>query len=211
MNDQPHWGVVLASASPARKRLLQAAGIAPTTVISGVDEDAVVAGLSDRSPTASCLALARSKAAAVAPELAGQSVVIIGADSILDVDGQSFGKPATSEIARSRLVFLAGRSAWLRTGHCVIRASDGAANSEVVTTKVRFGKWSPAELDWYLTSGESQTVAGGFTLDGLSAPFMAGVQGDPGNVIGLSLPCIRRQLQALGITWPQLHSQPSVK
>ena len=97
-----------------------------------------------------------------------------------------------------------GSRAVLRTGHCVIRTDTGAEAAGVVSTEVEFGTWTEAELDWYLGTGESLHVAGGFTLDGLSAPFMGGVVGDPGNVIGLSLPGVRELLHELGLSWPDI-------
>jgi septum formation protein len=163
-------------------------------LVSGVDEDAVSA------PTVAelVLALATAKATAVAarPEAAG--AVVVGCDSMLDVDGEVHGKPASLSEARSRLRRLRGRSAVLRTGHCVVAA--GATVSDVASTEVRFGDFSDAELDGYLATGEALHVAGSFTLDGRSAPFVDGIVGDHGNVIGLSLPLFRRLLGKLDLT-----------
>ncbi len=198
------WEVILASASPARLRLLSHAGITPDVVVSGVDEDRHIADRADRSPAAVCLGLARAKAGVVAAASAGKRAVVIGADSVLDVGGQAQGKPASVDEARHRLQQLAGRRAVLRTGHCVIRTDTGAEAAGVVSTEVEFGNWTEPELEWYLATGESLQVAGGFTLDGRSAPFMAGVVGDPGNVIGLSLPAVRGLLHDLGLTWPDI-------
>lgn len=187
---------MLASASPARLRLLTEAGFAPEVVVSGVDEDAITAdtlhGL--------VLDLAEAKAAAVAarPEVAG--AVVIGCDSMLDVDGEGHGKPVSIEHARLRLTRLRRRSAVLRTGHCVIDTATGKRSSDVAATEVIFGDYTDAELEAYLATGEALQVAGSFTLDGRSAPFLAGIVGDHGNVIGLSLPLLRRLLGDVDLT-----------
>ena len=187
---------MLASASPARLRLLTEAGFAPDVVVSGVDEDAVTAP----SLPELVVALAEANAAAVAarPEVAG--AVVVGCDSLLDVDGEVHGKPATIEEARDRLVRLRGRSAVLRTGHSVIDTAADRRASGVASTEVRFGDYTDAELDAYLATGEALQVAGSFTLDGRSAPFLDGIVGDHGTVIGLSLPLLRRLLASLDLT-----------
>lgn len=188
--------LVLASASPARRRLLTEAGFAPDVVVSGVDEEAVEAP----TLTALVIALAEHKAHAVAarPEAAG--AVVIGCDSMLDVDGEVHGKPSSVDEARVRLTGLRGRSAVLRTGHCVIDTATGKQASAAAATEVRFGHYSDAELEAYLATGEALQVAGSFTLDGRSAPFLDGIVGDHGNVIGLSLPLFRQLLADLGLT-----------
>lgn len=192
--------LVLASASPARLGLLTQAGFAPEVVVSGIDEDSIDA------PTLPALvvALAQAKAAAVAARPDVHGAIVIGADSLLDVDGTAHGKPASLEQARARLQMLRGRSAVLRTGHCVIDTTTGACASDVASTEVCFGDFDDDELEAYLATGEALRVAGGFTLDGRSAPFVAGIHGDHGNVIGLSLPLLRRLLRDLGISFTDL-------
>jgi septum formation protein len=187
---------VLASASLARVRLLTEAGFAPEVVVSGVDEDAVSA---DTLP-ALVVALAEAKADAVAarPEVAG--AVVVACDSLLDVDGEIHGKPASVDHARLRLTRLRRRSAVLRTGHCVIDTATGRRSADVAATEVVFGDYTDEELEAYLATGEALQVAGSFTLDGRSAPFLAGIVGDHGNVIGLSLPLFRRLLGDVGLT-----------
>ncbi len=184
--------LVLASGSPARRRLLEAAGFEPQVVVSGVAEDDVGGGTRAMVAT-----LAERKADAVARP--GGGAVVIGCDSMLEFDGRPFGKPSSSSEARKWLTAMRGRSGTLLTGHCVIDERTGARSSGVAATLVRFGVTTDAELDAYLATGEATAVAGAFTLDGRSAPFIDGVEGDPGNVIGLSLPLLRSLLAELGI------------
>lgn len=192
----PSRRLVLASASPARLGLLTQAGFAPEVIVSGIDEEAYSAD----SLHGLVLALAEAKAEAVAarPEAAG--AVVIAGDSLLDVDGEVHGKPVSIEHARLRLTRLRCRSAVLRTGHCVIDTATGRRSSDVASTEVIFGDYTDEELEAYLRTGEALHVAGSFTLDGRSAPFLAGIVGDHGNVIGLSLPLFRRLLGDVGLT-----------
>ncbi|MEU6051354.1 nucleoside triphosphate pyrophosphatase [Streptomyces xanthochromogenes] len=188
--------LVLASQSPARLGLLRQAGLAPEVVVSGVDEDA----LSAPSPAELALVLAEAKAAAVAdrPEVAG--ALVIGCDSVLDLDGQALGKPADAEDATARWKSMRGRSGVLRTGHCVIDTATGERASRTASTVVRFGEPTDREIAAYVASGEPLYVAGAFTLDGRSAPFVDSIEGSHGNVIGLSLPLLRTLLGELGVS-----------
>ena len=195
---------VLASGSPARLRLLRAAGMAPEVVVSGVDEAAVTA------PDAAglCAALAEAKAATVAAGLDGGDggdggdgedgedgdALVLGCDSALDLDGDVLGKPADAAEAQRRWQQMAGRTGVLYTGHCLISTLTGRRFGEVSSTVVRFGRPTAAELTAYICSGEPLRVAGAFTIDGLGGPFVDSVDGDPGTVIGLSLPVLRRLL-----------------
>lgn len=190
----PRPRLVLASASPARLALLRQAGLAPEVIVSGVDEDA----LSAPAPAALALLLAEAKAAAVVarPEAAG--ALVIGCDSVLELDGQALGKPADAEEATSRWKAMRGRTGILRTGHCVTDTATGRSASATASTTVHFGDPTDAEIAAYVASGEPLHVAGAFTLDGRSAPFIDSIEGDHGNVIGLSLPLLRRLLAELG-------------
>jgi septum formation protein len=192
----PARRLVLASASPARLGLLRQAGFAPEVVVSGVDEDGVTAP----TLTELVLALAEAKADVVAarPEVAG--AVVVGCDSLLDVDGTQHGKPASIDEARRRLSHLRGRTAVLRTGHVVIDTATGERAAGTCSTEVAFATFTDEELEAYLATGEALQVAGAFTLDGRSAPFVAGIRGDHGNVIGLSLPLLRELLGQLDLT-----------
>ncbi|MEU2042568.1 nucleoside triphosphate pyrophosphatase [Nocardia niwae] len=202
--------LILASASPARREVLRSAGIDPIVRVSAVDEDAVAAALPEGTPPQVVVVeLARAKAAAVAaaiPEFAADCVVV-GCDSMLLVDGELQGKPHTPEVARARWGDMAGRSADLVTGHCVVRMRDGRITAEAVdcsSTTVHFAKPEPDELDAYIATGEPLQVAGAFTLDGLGGWFVDRIDGDPSSVIGIGLPLLRRLLGDVGIGVTQL-------
>ncbi len=186
--------LVLASASPARKRLLEQAGFAFEVHASDVDET-VAEGLDVGRMVHE---LAVRKAEAVAP--AYGDALVVGCDSLLDVDGEAQGKPASVQQAVERLRGLRGRQAILRTGHCIIDTADARRVTAVASTVVRFGDFTDAELAAYVASEGALSTAGAFTLEGRSAPFVDGIDGDPSNVIGLSLPTFRILLGDIGVT-----------
>jgi septum formation protein len=196
--------LVLASASPARLATLRAAGLSPAVEVSGVDEEAVAAGLLDPSVPDLVLVLAQAKARAVAEQAHGQDALVLGCDSLLEFEGSALGKPGDTSSARSRWQRMRGRSGVLHTGHCLIRCSDGESRSAVTSTTVDFADVTDEELEAYLATGEPQQVAGAFTIDGFGGAFVSRVDGDPHNVVGVSLPTLRGLLRDLGVTWTDL-------
>ncbi|MER7175416.1 Maf family protein [Streptomyces mesophilus] len=188
--------LVLASQSPARLGLLRQAGLAPEVIVSGVDEDAITAPTP--AELARVLGEAKAQAVAARPEAAG--ALVVGCDSVLELDGEALGKPADAEEATARWKAMRGRAGVLQTGHCVIDTASGRQVSATASTTVRFGEPTDAEIAAYVASREPLYVAGAFTLDGRSAPFVDGIEGDHGNVIGISLPLLRRLLGELGVS-----------
>ncbi|WP_028182760.1 Maf family protein [Salinispora arenicola] len=190
--------LVLASASPARRKTLQAAGIEPDVLVSGVDESLVVTDRADEL----CLELARLKAQAVLARLRpakDQRTLVIGCDSVLEFDGQVFGKPADPADAVGRWERMRGRSGVLHSGHCLVDVVAGRRAEAVASTTVHFAAASDDEIAAYVDTGEPLAVAGAFTIDGLGGPFVERVEGDPGTVVGLSLPLLRRLLTELDL------------
>jgi septum formation protein len=188
--------LVLASASPARLSLLRQAGLAPEVVVSGVDESTVTA---PRVAEQVAL-LAAAKATDVAKRQT--DALVIGADSLLEFNGKPLGKPADAAEARDRWRRMAGRSGILHTGQALFDVTDGSVASRdiaVASTVVYFATPTAPELEAYLATGEPLAVAGAFTLDGLGAPFVRRVEGDPAAVVGLSLTVLRTQLSKRGL------------
>jgi septum formation protein len=196
---------VLASASPARLGVLRSAGIEPLVVVSDVDENAVLAAHSGSGPLRALAALAEAKAVAVLGGLdAGVTAdaVVVGCDSMLFIDDELQGKPTDAAQARRRWAAMAGRTGDLLTGHAVLRLLDGVAVDRATATPrtaVHMGTPTEQELSAYLATGEPLTVAGGLTIDGYGGWFVDGVTGDPSNVLGLSLPTLRRLLARVGV------------
>lgn len=228
--------LVLASASPARRATLIAAGITPLVRVSTVDEDAVLAALpggrafsgTATTPADEVSALAAAKCLDVCEALArnspdlpdGEPVLVVGCDSMLEIGGQMLGKPHTPEVARERIAAMRRSTATLWTGHCAAilapASSTQDGDTRVVTasvtrsasTLVHFGDISDAEIEAYVATGEPLHVAGSFTVDGLGGPFIEGVTGDYHSVVGISLPLLRAMATELGVFWPDLWDAP---
>ena len=193
--------IVLASQSTSRRRLLEDAGLKPTIIVSNVDEETDF--FNAMSPTDMVIALAVSKAHTVR-EMIDYPAIIIGCDSTFDVDGVSFGKPGTTDIAMERAKKISGRTGLLHTGHCIIDTEKGIEIADRVTTKVTFTDMTEEEITDYVASGEPLHVAGGFTLDGFGSPFIPVIEGDYTNVVGISMPFLRGAMKQLGDSWPQV-------
>jgi septum formation protein len=207
--------LVLGSASPARATLLRAAGITPVIWHSRVDEDALIASAGDLAtdPPALVQMLATAKARDVAEQVRsgevpgpppGARVLVVGADSMLDFDGDVLGKARSPQEVRDRWAAMSGRTGVLVTGHTVIDLDTGREVERAVATTIRFGRPDPVELEAYIASGEPLAVAGSCTIDGLGGPFIDGISGDHSNVIGLALPTLRGLVAELDIRWTDL-------
>jgi nucleoside triphosphate pyrophosphatase len=191
---------VLASQSPARLTTLRNAGIAPEVIVSGVDESTV-----SGPPTDVALTLAVRKAMAVAPRC--RDALVLGCDSVLELDGVALGKPDDRADAVARWRRMRGRSATLHTGHCLIDTSTDRQTATVASTIVQFADVTDEEITAYVDTGEPLVVAGAFTIDGLGGAFVERIEGDPHNVVGLSLPLLRELVHELGHRWTDLWSR----
>ncbi|MEU4569719.1 Maf family protein [Micromonospora sp. NPDC023956] len=200
--------LVLASASPARRKLLQAAGIEPEVLVSGVDESQVKTD----QPEELCLTLARLKAVAVAERLrpgVGDRPLVLGCDSVLAFDGEILGKPDDAADATRRLERMRGNSGVLYTGHCLVDLTMESRVEAVGATTVHFAEISDEEIAAYVATGEPLAVAGSFTIDGLGGAFVERIEGDPGTVVGLSMPLLRNLLIELELSVTDLWTQPA--
>ena len=193
--------IVLASASVSRRRLLESAGLKPTIMVSNVDEETDF--FNAMTPADMVIALAITKAHAIREQI-DFPAIIIGCDSTFEFDSQSLGKPATAEIAIERASRVRGNTGLLHTGHCIIDTTKDKEISSIVTTKVTFDDMTDAEIVDYVATGEPLHVAGGFTLDGFSSPFIPSIEGDYTNVVGISMPFVRKAFEQLGYSWPEV-------
>lgn len=211
--------LVLASQSSGRLATLRAAGVNPIVRVSDVDEPAVLEALSQQhtrtarpqpTPAEQVQALARAKALDVARRSTPleDATVVVGCDSMLEIDGQVVGKPRTDDAVRERWAALAGATGVLYSGHTVVRLDDESLAEGVSSTVVHFGSPTPQEIEAYIATGEPQWCAGAFTIDGYGGAFIEGVEGDPHGVVGLSLPLLRHLLTGLGVTWTDLWEPP---
>lgn len=202
--------LVLASSSPARLSTLRSAGVEPQVIVSGVDEDAVVAAAigerGELTPAETSLLLARAKAEAVTVD----DALVLGCDSVLELDGEAHGKPADAAEAVQRWKAMRDRSGVLHTGHWLIDRRAGADTAstrsvgDVASTTVHFADLGDEEIEAYVATGEPLRVAGAFTVDGLGGPYVTGVEGDHHAVVGLSLPLLRTLLAEFGVQWHEL-------
>ncbi|QSR29990.1 septum formation inhibitor Maf [Nocardioides sp. S5] len=193
--------LVLASASPARRTTLQAAGLDPIVVVSGVDESQ----LADLPPAELALQLAELKCAAVVGrDEVPPSALVLGCDSVLELDGEALGKPHDPDEAKRRWQAMRGRSGVLHSGHCLRDTTSGRVAAATGSTTVHFADVGDDEIDAYVATGEPLHVAGAFTIDGVGGAFIAGIEGDHHNVVGVSLPLLRELVLELGHAWPDL-------
>lgn len=196
---------VLASASPARLKLLQAIGIAPEVIVSAVDEEALSSKSGWSTPHDISQGLAIAKAQVVAEQVSAPAL-IIGCDSVMEFEGIAYGKPANEAEAKERLRAMSGSFGSLYTGHHLILLTDSGRReaSALVRTEVHFHEITDAEIDAYIATGEPLRVAGSYTLDALGGPFLREIHGDSTNVVGLSVPTLRLLLREVGIGWEQV-------
>jgi len=193
--------LILASASPARLRTLQSAGLRPEVIVSGVDEDGVEA----EDVASLALKLAQLKAVAVAAHQ--PRALVIGCDSVLEFEGQALGKPADPAEAIERWQRMRGKAGVLHTGHCVIDTHREVWLGRSAATQVRFAAVDDDEIEAYVASGEPLAVAGAFTIDGLGSAYVSGISGDPHNVVGISVPLLRLMFDELGFVWHEFWSR----
>ncbi|QIK75567.1 Maf family protein [Nocardioides piscis] len=196
---------VLASASPARLATLTGAGLDPLVIVSGVDESA----LDGLAPAELALRLAELKCRAVAArDDLPRDALVLGCDSVLELDGEALGKPGTPDEARRRWQRMRGRSGVLHSGHCLIDVAASREAVRLVSTTVDFADVSDAEIDAYVATGEPLHVAGAFTIDGFGGAFVTRIDGDHHNVVGVSLPALRELVIGLGHQWTHLWRRP---
>jgi len=195
---------VLASTSPARKKLLSDAGINFQTISPGVDEDAMVELLKPQSAIELTGMLAKAKAEAVSSQF--ENSLVLGCDSALEFEGEILGKPLVSEVAMARWLKMRGKSGVLHSGHHLIDTSNSRGMTLVTQTKVHFANLSDTQIEKYVRTGEPLNVAGAFTIDGLGGAFVERIEGDYHTVVGLSLVGLRQLVTELGHEYLDLWS-----
>ncbi|MBE8965692.1 septum formation inhibitor Maf [Nostocales cyanobacterium LEGE 12452] len=183
---------VLASASPARRRLLQTVGIEPIVRASDFDESQIQ--LSEPAELVKTLAL--YKAETVAPQF--ESALIIGCDSVLSINGEIYGKPADFSEAIARWQIMQGNFGDLYTGHALIDHQQNRTLVKSQVTRVYFAQMSEKAIKAYVATGEPLKCAGAFAIEGFGSFFVEKIEGCHSNVIGLSLPLLRQMLSELG-------------
>jgi septum formation protein len=189
---------ILASASPARLATLRAAGVEPEVMVSTIDESA----FHERQVSAQVRCLAQAKAQDVADGVAGDALVL-GCDSLLEIDEVGYGKPLTVDRAVARWRQVRGKLGKLHTGHALVHICAGRVvgrATDIGVTTVEFADLTDKEIADYVATGEPLNVAGGFTIDGRGGWYVKTVEGDHHNVVGLSLPLVRQLLVELGFT-----------
>lgn len=198
--------LILGSTSPARLATLRAAGVSPEVIDPGVDESRISAV----SAAALTAELALLKGEAVVSKVRADTTertVVISCDSMLEIEGKVYGKPGTAGAAVVRWLRMRGRQGVLHTGHYVaVFEPDGSFVHQVrvASTVVTFADLTDAEISAYAATGEPAKVAGAFTIDGYGGPFVTRIEGDPHNVVGISLPLVRQMLLDMGVEWPTL-------
>ena len=224
--------LILASASPARRKLLEDSRIAFTVRVSSVDEDAALAtaneqaraqGRAGLTPAETASLLAQLKAQAVAAELAAEGVrdaLVLGCDSVFEFEGVAYGKPHTAQAARERISAMSGNYGVLHTGHALVDlrglepGAELSATSELPTVSelrsatVHFDTLSPEEIEAYIATGEPLWVAGSFTLDGYGSAFIRGIEGEFHTVVGLSIHALRDMLRRREVAVTELWIAP---
>lgn len=204
--------LILASASPARRETLKSAGISPIVRVSHVDEESIERNMPTATPKELAQALAQAKCEKVIQELKDShellpGTIVIGCDSVFELNGKSYGKPQDAQVAKARWREMMNNTGTLHTGHFITYTNPQGQSHSVqgtASTDIHLGALTDEEMNAYLDTAEPFAVAGGFTLDGLGGAFVEGVTGDPSNVVGISLPTVRDLLSQLGITWTQL-------
>lgn len=221
----PAINLVLGSASPARLATLRGAGVTPAVVVSNVDEDAVLAAARERfgklTPEDAVLLLAQAKAESVAAQVSSGEIdtcrggLVVGCDSMLEIDGEVLGRPADAAEAVARWQQMRGRSGTLHTGHWLIDVREpnaggtGATIGATSSTICHFANLDDDEVAAYVATGEPLRVAGAFTVDGLGGPYVERIEGDFHGVVGISLPLLRSLLAEIGVPWRDLRSIPT--